>query len=124
MLENLIRMSDHLIIRNNKRGHASANWYGSINQYNISEDITMTHNHYNYNSKEVARKLILAVSTAYLAATVQACSTTVSFSDGVIVGETAQREYNKRVLLKRFLSGDINEPDRARFQGVLDKEID
>ncbi len=73
----------------------------------------------NYNNKRLnlARILILCGILQGL----EACSTTINFSDGIIVGETAQREYNKRISIKKYQAAESL--DRDSLQRLLDKEV-
>ena len=76
----------------------------------------MTNYNYNINSRKVATKLIILGIISAL----EACSTTVNFTDGIIIGETAQREYNKRQALKKY---QVETLDRESLQNFLDKEV-
>ena len=76
----------------------------------------MTTVNYNITSRKVATKLIILGIISAL----EACSTTVNFTDGIIIGETAQREYNKRQALKKY---QVESLDRDSLQRMLDKEV-
>ena len=75
---------------------------------------------YNYTNKrqKLARILILCGVLQGL----NACSTTVNFTDGIIVGETAQKEYNKRLAIKHSSSNKkINDKDRAELSALINE---
>lgn len=76
----------------------------------------MTTYKYTINSRDLARSVILAALLCELTA----CSTTINFTDGIIIGETAQREYNKRQALKKY---QLEPLDREALQHLLDKEV-
>lgn len=113
-------MSDHLIIRN-KRGHAVIRPNGSINQYNIAKDITMTHSNYTNKQRKLARILILCG----LLQSLEACSTHISMSEGVnfLVGENAHASFNDRARINKQYKTQHESLDREALQAKLDREV-